>query len=64
MTSLDVAAKEWNAAGIRNQIGTISRLEYQQAEAAMVSAQQEVQVKNLELFQAMETYDWVVKGVR
>ncbi len=64
VTSLDVAAKEWNAAGIRNQIGTISRLEYQQAEAAMVSAQQEVQVKNLELFQAMETYDWVVKGVR
>lgn len=62
--SLDVAAKEWNAAGIRNQIGTISRLEYQQAEAAMVSAQQEVQMKNLELFQAMETYDWVVKGVR
>lgn len=64
VTSLDVAAKEWNAAGIRNQIGTISQLEYQQAEAAMVSAQQEVQVKNLELFQAMETYDWVVKGVR
>ena len=64
VTSLDVAAKEWNAAGIRNQIGTISRLEYQQAEAAMVSAQQEVQVKNLELFQAMETYAWVVKGVR
>lgn len=64
VTSLDVAAKEWNAANVKNQVGAMSRLEYQQAEAAMVSAQQDVQVKDLELFQAMETYDWVVKGVR
>ncbi len=64
VTSLEVATKQWNTANMKNQVGDISRLEYQQAEAAVVSAEQDVQVKNLELFQAMETYDWVVKGVR
>ncbi|MCI8516362.1 MAG: TolC family protein [Hungatella sp.] len=62
--NLDVATKTWNTASTKNRLGTISRLEYLQAEAAVVSAQMDREMKNLELFQAMETYDWVVKGVR
>lgn len=60
----EVEIKNWNAAGIKHQLGTISGMEYLQAEAAMVKAQMDREVKNLELFQAMENYDWVIKGVR
>ena len=62
--NLSVTTKNWNTANTKFQLGTISRLEFLQAEAEMVSAQMDVEVKNLELFQAMETYDWVIKGVR
>lgn len=62
--NLSVTTKNWNTAGIKIQIGYISPLEYLKAEAELVSAQMDVEVKNLELFQAMETYDWVIKGVR
>ncbi len=39
-------------------------MEYIQEETAKVKAEMDVEVKNLELFQAMEAYDWVVEGVR
>lgn len=60
----EVETKNWNAANIKHQLGTISAMEYLQAETALVSAQMDRQVKNLELFQAMENYDWLIKGVR
>lgn len=62
--NLEVQNKNWNAASIKHQVGTISSMEYLQAEASLVSAQMDKEVKNLELFQAMEDYDWIVKGVR
>ncbi len=64
VTNLEVEEKAWNTTDTKFQLGTASRLEHLQAEAAMVTARQDVEVKKLELFQAMETYDWVVKGVR
>ena len=60
----EVETKNWNAANIKHQLGTISAMEYLQAETALVAAQMDRQVKNLELFQAMENYDWIIKGVR
>lgn len=62
--NLDVATKNCNAASTKYQIGSISRIEYLQAEVSMVSAQTDKEVKNLQLFQAMEDYDWILKGVR
>lgn len=64
VTSLEVAEKAWNTANTKFQLGLVSRLEHLQAETAAVTARQDLEVKKLELFQAMETYDWVVKGVR
>lgn len=62
--ALEVETKNWNAASTKYQLGSISRMEYLQAETAMTKAQMDKEVKNLQLFQAMETYDWIVKGVR
>lgn len=64
VTSLEVAEKAWNTANTKFQLGVVSRLEHLQAETAAVTARQDLEVKKLELFQAMETYDWVIKGVR
>lgn len=62
--NLDVASKNWNTANTKYQLGTISRIENLQAEVALVAAQSEHEQKKLELFQALENYDWIIKGVR
>ncbi len=62
--NLEVETKNWNAANTKYQLGSISRMEYLQAEAGLVQAQMAREVKNLDLFQAMENYDWIIKGVR
>lgn len=62
--ALEVETKNWNAANTKYQLGSISRMEYLQVEAALVKAQMDKEVKNLMLFQAMENYDWIIKGVR
>ena len=51
-------------ASTQYQIGSISRLEYLQAESSFVAAQTGLEVKRLALLQAMEDYSWIVKGVR
>ena len=61
---MEVAVKNWNTANTKYQLGSISRMEYIQEETAKVKAEMDVEVKNLELFQAMQAYDWVVEGVR
>ena len=53
----------WRGAQIQNQQGMLSRAEFLQAEAAFLQAQSDYQVADLELFQAMETYDWAVAGL-
>ncbi len=62
--NLQVAETDRAAAAARYQLGLISRLEYQQAETAYVSAQADLEVKKLALLAAIETYDWTIKGVR
>ena len=62
--NLEVETKNWNAANTKYQLGSISRMEWMQAETALVKARMDREVKNLELFQAMENYDWIIKGVR
>lgn len=62
--NLQVTETDRAAAAARYQLGLISRLEYQQAETAYVSAQADLEVKKLALLAAMETYDWTIKGVR
>ncbi|MEG0565351.1 MAG: TolC family protein [Hungatella sp.] len=60
----DVAAGKKSTADQKYQLGTISNLELLQAQSAWITAQGEKENQNLALFQAMETYDWTVKGVR
>ena len=52
------------AADQKYQMGTMSRLEYLQEQADFATAKAGKNSKEMALFQAMETYDWTVKGVR
>lgn len=61
---LEVASKNINTANVKYQMGSIGKLEYLQQEAAFVTAQTGMRTKDLALLQALETYDWTVKGVR
>ena len=62
--NLDVSQRSMTKASTQYQIGSISRLEYLQAESSFVAAQTGLEVKRLALLQAMEDYSWIVKGVR
>ena len=62
--NLDVAAKKMGTASSQYGLGSISLLEYRQADNAQVSAQTDLEIKKLALSQAIEAYDWIVKGVR
>ena len=62
--NLEVSQRSMNKASVQYQVGSISRLEYLQAESGFVSAQTGLEVKRLALLQAMENYSWIVKGVR
>lgn len=59
-----VSEKNMGAADQKYQMGTMSKLEYLQEQANFVTAKAGMNSKELALFQAMETYDWAVKGVR
>ncbi len=61
---LDIANKDYNTAQIKQQVGVGTALETLQAQVNVMSAQTQQKLADLKLFQAMETYDWVVKGVR
>lgn len=60
----EIAAKSMSAADTKYQLGSLSKLEHLKEQAAYVTAQAAKEAKNLALFQAMETYDWAVRGVR
>lgn len=62
-SAYDSAQITWRGAQIQNQQGMLSRAEFLQAEAAFLQAQSTYEVADLELFQAMETYDWAVVGL-
>ena len=54
-TKMETADKKW-------QLGTIGRLEYMQQQNSLKTKEIAVKTGDLALFQAMETYDWAVKG--
>ena len=62
--NLEVATKKLTTASNQYGLGSISLLEYRQADSEQVSAQTDLEVKRLALLQAIESYDWLVKGVR
>lgn len=62
--NMDVTSRSMTAASTQYGLGSISRLEYQQAEVSFVSAQTNLEIARMALLQALENYEWVVKGVR
>lgn len=62
--NLEVSQRSMNMASTQYSLGSISRLDYLQAESGYVSAQTGLEIKKLALLQAMEDYSWIVKGVR
>ncbi len=62
--NLDVASRSCSSAQAKQRVGMGTAMETLQAEANLVSCQSDLEVKKLQLFAAMETYDWVKKGVR
>lgn len=60
---LSVETKNMEMAERKYQTGGISRLEYISQESAYITKQINKKLKNLELHQAMETYDWNIKGL-
>lgn len=63
LAELDVESKNMETAERKMQSGSISSLQYLQQENAYVQKQVNAELKNMDLFQAIETYNWNVKGL-
>lgn len=61
--ALQSAQITWDAAQIQRQNGSLSRIGYLQQELAYLQAQSAFDCADLALQQAMQNYDWAVKGV-
>ena len=62
-TGMSGADLSWNLAGRKQQLGMLSETEYLEAEIAYLQKQNELRSAELNLLQAMEAYDWAVKGI-
>lgn len=62
--TLEVENRNMATASTQYGLGSISLLQYRQAEFALVTAQTGLEIKRLALLQAIEDYGWIVKGVR
>ena len=62
-TAMQSAQLPWNAAQLQWQNGSLSQLGYLQQELAYLQAQSGFTCADLALQQAMQNYDWAVKGV-
>ena len=51
-----------NAANTKYQLGMISNLEYIQAQSSLLGKQIELETADMNLQQAIETYEWALKG--
>lgn len=60
---LELETSNMEIAERKFQMGAISKLEYLQQESALMEKQVGKEVKDMALFQAMETYDWTIKGL-
>lgn len=60
--AFELEKTKMDAAERKMQVGTIGRLEYLQQKNSYVTKEIAVKNADLSLFQAMETYDWALKG--
>ena len=63
VTAYQSAEMAWNAAQIQKQNGSLSQIQYLQQELAWLQAQSGLKCADLALQQAMQDYDWAVRGV-
>ncbi len=63
VTTFAMETKNMEAAERKYQLGSISRLEYISQQFIFAQKQIGVQTAELNLFQAMESYDWAVNGL-
>ncbi|MDD6072998.1 MAG: TolC family protein [Otoolea sp.] len=61
-TAMETETKAMNTASTKFQLGMISKTEYLNAEASYAGKQADLEVANINLQQAIETYDWAMKG--
>ena len=65
LSLIHICAKiAWNAAQIQKQNGSLSQIQFLQQEMAFLQAQSGFKCADLSLRQAMEDYNWAVKGVQ
>lgn len=57
------AQADWQAAQRKNQAGMLSRTEYLQAEASFLSAEASRETASMNLVEAWENYQYLVKGI-
>jgi len=62
VAALELERTKMEAAERKMQVGTIGRLQYLQQKNAYDTKAIDVKMASLDLFQAMETYDWALKG--
>lgn len=59
----EAASQIMQGADLRNSMGMMGRLEYLNAQVAYLTAKSAKDTAALDLFSAMETYDWALKGL-
>ena len=60
---LQLAQVDLEKAAASLAVGSSTQLQYQSAENAFITAKNTVETTKLQLFLAMENYDWIVKGL-
>lgn len=62
LAEFEAASQIMQGADLRNSMGMMGRLEYLNAQVAYLTAKSAKDTAALDLFSAMETYDWALKG--
>ncbi len=62
-TALAAARLEWEGSTRRYRLGMIGRLEYLQAQMTYLQQESAARTATMDLFQAIEDYEWALKGV-
>lgn len=57
------AKQKWDTANQKQSLGMLSNAEYLQEKIAYVQKKNDYQAADLAFFQALENYDWAVKGI-
>lgn len=61
--ALTVANNNFNAGARKLQVGMLSQVDYEDLQYKQQTAQTTYQLKEMELFQTMENYDWLLAGL-